>query len=150
MCSFFKFRLLFLCFVLISILTQTKTEIIQCEKCEDKNWTLVGPQMTCFIESSKIVEFENNQLTANKSDKVTGLSLSWNANLVSLPENINEIFSNLETISADGCHIQKLRKKNFAGLKKLKNLQLNSNPIVEIPDDTFEDLTSLEYLHLSK
>lgn len=106
--------------------------------------------MTCYIEHSDIVEFKNNQLSVNKDEEVTGLSMAWNKNLISLPENLNEIFPQLTAFDADCCNVQKVSKKNFAGLKKLKNLKLNSNPIEEIYDDTFEDLTSLEYLHLSK
>lgn len=127
----------------------TFADEIQCEKVEDYNWELIGLKKTCFIEESLYTDFKK-QISENKSDEVSGLSFKNSHKLKHLPEQISDVFPILEGYNADGCNIKKLKKNNFIGLNMLRNLQLNFNPIEEIPDDLFLDLENLEFLHLSK
>jgi Leucine-rich repeat (LRR) protein len=63
---------------------------------------------------------------------------------------VADSFPNLEMYNALGCSVKEISKENFAGLKKLKFLNLNFNKIERINSETFEDLVTLEELHLGK
>ena len=127
----------------------TFADEIQCEKVEDYNWEHIGLKRTCLIEESHYTDFRK-QISENQSDEISGLSFKDSHKLTNLPMKISKSFPILEGYNADGCNIKKLNKNNFVGLHKLRNLQLNFNPIEEIPDDVFQDLKNLEFLHLSK
>ena len=149
---FFRFRFVHFLLMLVVFFCYDPTTLadtIHCEKVEDFNWELIGLHRTCFIEEFQYADFKK-QISENKSDEISGLSLKNSHKLIKLPEKINKNFPNLEGYNADGCLIKKLNKNNFVGLTKLRNLQLNFNPLEEIPDNVFQDLQNLEFLHLSK
>lgn len=65
-----------------------------------------------------------------------------------MPTNLSLSFPDLIGISADFCSIKMVFKENFKNLNKLKELWLSNNQIEKVMGNTFEDLTSLEWLYL--
>lgn len=67
-----------------------------------------------------------------------------------LPEHVAEEFPNLLSYDANNCLIKAVSKKISIARGKWFLLSLGSNQIEQIASNTFEDLTSLEFLSLSK
>lgn len=89
-------------------------------------------------------------ITTPADSSVEGFYSYNNKNIRFLPENLAEKFSNLIIMWAQSCSIEKISKKNFQGLNKLRGLALSSNFIEQITSDTFEDLVSLTHLYLGE
>jgi Leucine rich repeat len=123
---------------------------ITCDEVIDHEWGYVKLQKTCWIEKTAVINSQGTRVSGERNELITGLWIAENKNVAFLPENVNEVFPNLVGYNADNCGVKTINKNNFVGLKKLKNLQLNNNPIEKIPNDAFEDLVSLEYFHFSE
>lgn len=112
------------------------------------SWDGETSYKTCIIDSA--ISLPGYSILWPKDNKMHGLRLEPNKKVKYLPENLNEIFLSLVVYSAQNCKVQEVSKVNFAELKYLRQLWLNSNQIQKVPGDTFEDLYSLEYLNLGK
>lgn len=118
--------------------------------CESVDYEVeLGTPTTCFLngESTTINSDETTIFAATGSD-VRSMFLASNKNIFFLPVNISESFQNLLILDASDCSLTKIAKINFSYLGKLLTLNLNSNQIEKIPDNTFKDLKSLQWLHL--
>lgn len=91
---------------------------------------------------------EVNVIISTNDNTVKALELETNKNIFFLPVKVAENFPNLVGYSAWECSLKEISKENFAGLNKLKILELSRNAIEAIADDTFADLTDLSYLYL--
>lgn len=78
------------------------------------------------------------------------MGLGNNKKIRFLPENPADKFPNLKLYRPYSCSIEEISKVNFKDLRKLRKLYLDNNAIRKVASDTFEDLTSLEYLSLGK
>ncbi|KAG5684223.1 hypothetical protein PVAND_013461 [Polypedilum vanderplanki] len=116
-------------------------------------WKLSEVELeTCDIENQiidakgfKIVSADDGVERSN----LKAISFAQNKNIKFLPENIGKFAPNLVEFSARNASLQVLSKKNFAGLKNLRSLNLADNKIKHIDPDAFDDLSSLEELDLS-
>lgn len=82
--------------------------------------------------------------------QVTKLDLSDNRNIEFLPISPLESFPNIVRYDAARCSIKEILKRNFAGLVILLYVHLQENQIRAISSDTFEELTKLQTVDLSK
>lgn len=89
-------------------------------------------------------------ISAEKDESVLGLNLGGNKNIFYLPNDVYKIFPSLIVYGAHLSSIQQISKRNFVNMSKLKGLFLQRNQIEIIENNTFDDLTSLEDLDLSK
>lgn len=85
-----------------------------------------------------------------ESNETKRLSMWNNKKIFYLPTDLDQTFLNLIQINAADCSIELILKENFKNLKNLKYLWLDGNRLKNIASNTFEDLESLEDLHLSE
>jgi hypothetical protein len=83
-------------------------------------------------------------------ENVTNLFLEFVPETLFLPVDLAATFKNLKDIQARGCSVATLNRRTFAGLTKLRYLDLEGNQLKELRSSTFEGLTSLKTLYLSK
>ena len=67
--------------------------------------------------------------------------------LLEIPKNINK-FSNLQRLNLSSNQIIEIKEDTFKSLTNLRELSLGNNKITEIKENTFKSLTSLQTLHL--
>lgn len=143
-------KIVFLIFLVFSLNFEVSSAGFQvlCNSTLPIKWDNGKFYKTCYI--NQVVFLPGYSIWWPKDNKMTGLKFQPNKKTKYLPENLNEIYLNLEVYQADNCTIQEISKINFAELRRLEILSLEYNQIEKIPGDTFEDLFSLKYLSLSK
>lgn len=112
-------------------------------------WADVTLARSCNMKTT-IIDSEGFLITTPADSSVEGFASYGNKNLKFMPENLAEKLPNLIIIWAQSCSIEKLSKKNFQNLNKLRGLALSNNLIEKITSDTFEDLVSLTHLYLGE
>lgn len=123
---------------------------VGCEKYENHLWKTDNQTLeTCFIQQ-QIIDEPGFSISSTRDENIKGLWFDHNNKIFYFPENISEIFPNLLGLSAEKCSIKTIVKENFRGLSNLKYLWLTGNALEMIPSNAFEDLVSLETLHLRK
>lgn len=143
----------FLCLFLIFAITKldsTNAKQVACESIYA--WGFNSPMEslnTCWIYQSTTIDEPGVTLTS-ASNEVTAISF-WRSNQIFyLPEHINGNFPNLTFYDAYSNALTEITKENFVGLNKLRWLHLHGNKLERIPNNTFDDLSSLEVLRLSE
>jgi Leucine rich repeat len=132
------------------ILETADDKDIFCESVTDVNWGYgVGIVKMCHMRETTAIDQINVNI-AMRDDEMGGLYFKNNKKISFLPVRVDEAFPNLALYNALGCSVKELSRVNFVGLKKLKILHLDSNQIEKINCGTFEDLVSLDILHLCK
>lgn len=104
--------------------------------------------MTCVMQRSAVIGSANFTISSENDSSVLGLVFQSNQRVQYLPINVSKAFPELEIYGAGACSLRTVSKENFSGLKYLRALGLQSNRIETIESDTFDDLTSLQYLYL--
>lgn len=135
------------------MLTQTALSLgVPCESIEDISygWAGVTSAKSCIMKSISYNFAREFLITSPADSSVEGFTSYTNKNIRFLPENPAEKFPNLIIMWAQDCSIEKISKKNFQDLNKLRGLALSSNLIEKITSDTFEDLVSLTHLYLGE
>jgi Leucine rich repeat len=122
---------------------------VSCQIVKNHFWNYVGNELTCYMERTFVID-KDNFTVATHNESISGYSLSLNQNVTFLPIEVSQAFPNLIVYAADRCSIKNLTKSNFKCLRKLTSLSLTFNQIEKINSVTFQDLTSLRYLVLSK
>ena len=108
-----------------------------------------------MINRLEVSRGAGTSVTALKSDDLSGLSglrtlsISWHANLTTLPRNVFYGLSNLEYLLLQSNHLTALPADVFSGLSALRAINLRNNGLSSLPDGIFSGLASLEYLNLS-
>lgn len=120
---------------------------ISCERIENYDWFRRFPNgKICYLENTLI---DSNKFTISpRRNEPMALKLELNKKAFYLPINLQNTFPQLKLYYASDCSIKALHKDNFKNLKKLIMLNLSFNQIQRIDSDTFDDLTSLEFLSL--
>lgn len=136
----------------ILCLIPSPTPYIPCETYDvDGSHYNVGQKDACLMNSQTTIDSPTTYiLSQGKDDTVGALILQNNYNVKFLPYHISSSFPDLEVINADGCLIKWISRENFIFLSKLKRINLNSNQIRKIDDDTFSGLESLAFVSLSE
>lgn len=133
------------------IANDADSKSVEC-KMTDVHWKLSnGKRQTCFIQNQIINAKDFKILPADGVDgsDIKAMSFVQNKHMKYLPENIGKFAPNLEELSARHAALHVITKKNFAGLKNMKSLNLADNQIKFIDPDAFDDLVALEELDLS-
>lgn len=123
---------------------------VECESVKVQGWVQpVGYVKTCFMKETTSIEAPG-AVISTRDETIEGLILSWNEKIFFFPDDIFVAFSNLKGISAWGCLVKEISKRNFNGLIELKYLNLEKNQIETINNGTFKGLVNLEELNLGK
>lgn len=148
-------RLMTIAALAFSSFSSLKSEIVEipeikCESIErEKHWEYTGHQLTCHFHTPPDYEFF--KFSSQGLESVTALDYCYrNKNVAKLPIKVSESFPQLITYRAQECSIEKLAKKNFDGLHRLLQLYFSGNKISVIEPGSFDDLTALNQLALSK
>ena len=99
-----------------------------------------------FIENNRIKTIDRNAF-AGIEDFLTELYIR-ESNLKSLPKDSIDFLHRLTVFSVENSQIMAMPK--VVGLKQLKLFKLDGSNIREITANTFNDLPSLRYLHISR
>lgn len=138
-------------FVLISVVLCTVSSTqLPCEEINVDTWNYVDEQVTCSLQRTTSIDSPGTDLIAAEEDKIGAIYFSSNKNISFLPDGPYENFTNVVAFAASACSLTSVYKSNFQNLKGLIRLDLDENQIEEIATNTFEDLTSLQFLWLSK
>lgn len=105
---------------------------------------------TCFMQHSTVVDAPDFIISTPRDETVEGLRFTHNKNIFFLPTETAKTFPNLIMYSAWNCSIKVVKKENFKNLNTIVAIYLSDNQIETVSSDTFEDLTSLEMISLSK
>lgn len=147
----------FLILILISaftvfIETETARKQISCEAIVNDvvSWPHVGVIRVCLMAKTTSIFMKDVQIAANPDESVTGLSFFENKKIRFPPFGVDTSFPNLEAYDFEYCSLESISRHAFKNLRKLKVLWLNNNELEQIPSDSFEDLTALEWLYLRK
>lgn len=135
----------------LSSLCAVSSEIVevQCDSINRFEWDRSGYQNTCHANISWVYDSGDFKFPSQGLEAITALSFYENR-ITQLPIKVSESFPHLITYRAQGCSIEKLAKKNFEGLRHLLQLHFSSNKISVIEPGSFDDLTALNLLALSK
>ena len=120
---------------------------ISCETIQNRYWSYVGTQETCFLTQTFI---SSDQTVISRHENVTALSFRENQRILFLPIDISVSFPGLVAMSANRCSLKTIRRECFKFLRHLVALFLFDNFIETIKDGTFSNLESLELIDLSK
>lgn len=110
--------------------------------------TNLGEVNTCNMKLCTAIN--EPKISISHPNDVGQLDLSGNKKIEFLPIDIHITFPNLLGFYASECSVKSVGNENFRYLRKLRNLNLGSNQIEKIIDETFAGLEMLEYLWLSK
>lgn len=88
-------------------------------------------------------------ISGRRENSIRGFDFDKNKKVFYLPEKIYKIYPNTLGIFASNCLIYNISKENFEGLQKLRYLNLHTNAIETITNETFEDNPDLEKIVLS-
>lgn len=131
-----------LCFTTNFALCPTK---IPCDSFKRWGWF---DGIVCVIRNSTI-DSDNFSISSKRNESVA-LDFFQNKNVSYLPKHLRNTFPKLHQIHAKACSIKAIFSYNFKNLTMLTFLDLSYNQIERIESDSFNDLTSLEQLFLSK
>lgn len=135
-----------------NIIPNASSKGVPCESIKNGQWELsdkVGKK-TCVLYDTTAIDSIGYQITSPRDEEVVATDYDSNDKIEYLAENVDEKFPNLKIIFASSCSIKSISKKSFRNLNKLDRLVLYGNQITRIDDETFNDLTSLQFLDLSK
>lgn len=128
-----------------------------CEEIVNTNWTSIRLlnettsvlSLTCHLWGT-VVDSNDFLITSARNETVEGFFAQENKNLEYLPTNLGEKFPNLLFLATVNCSIKEITKESFKGLSLLRNLYLHSNQIEKIDDDTFDYISAIQLIALSK
>lgn len=121
----------------------------------DNNLTLFPPLLkvlhnvrTFVLDSNNLAFVSDESVEIAVGTKVTDLSIQ-NCSLSRVPGALSKL-TNLTKINLSNNHLRTLENKDFDNLHRLRRLIVSKNPIINIANETFKDLTSLEELDLTE
>jgi Leucine-rich repeat (LRR) protein len=137
--------------VIIGLFENISAKEISCEKVGDYEWLdpAFGTFKTCQMQNTTVID-EKDVKISPRDESINGLLFKWNSKIELLPIAVDQTFPNLFVYDCQDCAVKTISKENFAGLTKLKYLNLGYNYIENVNGDYFKDLVSLEKLYLRK
>lgn len=82
-------------------------------------------------------------VNGKSNENVEAIILS-NLALDRFPRLLGCFFPNLKTVTGNNCGLRSIGKADLKGLTKLKQLSLNGNRIISLPNDLFEPTPNIE------
>ena len=134
------------------LLCDASVKEISCEKFNVVPSPLSAELKQCLLNEVTIINSPDYVIvsTSDENETIESITFAYNKNIKYLPQGVHEVFPNLRWYDAVMCAIKKISKANFAQLGKVQMLNLDGNLIEEIESGTFEDLTSLQEIYISK
>lgn len=137
-----------ICFSLVCE-TLTQADLVNCEAISNYKWNKEELK-ACWLDKKIVINSTDLKISSPRDETITGLILNENKKIFYLPIAVHEKYPNLIIYVPAACSLISISRDNFRNLNRLKLLWLSGNPIKKINSDTFQDLKSLEELHLSK
>lgn len=109
-----------------------------------------GSGISCNLEKSLVLSENGTKLINVKNENVTEFIGENISGLEDLPEDIGEVFKNLDLFRLVNSSLKSINKKNFRGMLKVTYMNLEENSIELIDADTFDDMESLLTLKLEE
>lgn len=131
---------------LIVVLPRSKQKPLSCEEIT-KSEFISGTN--CHMANTTMINHDDTPISV-KDLNMTILSFTLNSDVYFLPVAMHKSFPNLQDIDARSCTIREISKKNFEHLQELRELRLDGNFISKIRSNTFEGLSNLKGVELSK
>ena len=101
------------------------------------------------MQISTIINATDVEVSA-RDESINVLNFNYNKKIFYLPIKVSEKFPSLEVYYAFSCSLTTISKANFAGLSRLRVLDLSVNQIEKLRSDTFEGLETMDTLYLCK
>jgi Leucine-rich repeat (LRR) protein len=136
--------------VIIGFFENISTKEISCESFESYEWiSSIGTFKTCRMQNTTVID-EKDVKISPRDESINGLLFKLNIKIKFLPIEVDQTFPNLFVYNCEDCWLKEISKENFAGLTKLKSLDLGYNFIENVNGNYFKELVSLEQLYLRK
>jgi hypothetical protein len=113
-------------------------------------YPFAGILYTCIMKYEKTIDSRGFTFDGDAKLDIEALSFESNENILYLPEKVAEKFPNLLAYGIERSRLKVIDRVNFKNLTKLRHLRLYESDITQIRKGTFDDLTALLYLSLSK
>lgn len=134
--------------VCYSLVCETLTQL-ECEAISNYEWNKQVLK-TCWMNRTTVINSTGLKIFSSFDETMAGLIFNENKKIFYLPIDVHKKYPNLIIYVPAGCSLMSISRENFRNLGRLKMLWLSGNLIEKINSDTFEDLKSLEELHLSE
>lgn len=129
---------------------RTKAQIA-CETVKLSLNTLVRrPSAACHMTKYTAIRDVGFVILDPFNETVGHIYMQGNKNVEFLPISVHLTFPKLEDYIADECAIREISKSNFEKLNLLWKIELAGNQIYAVLSDTFEGLSELRSINLSK
>lgn len=139
----------FLIFALFLLAQQIKAATMNCEKTPLLFNERLGRIRSCFLADVTAIDSPGFEI-AERNEQIYALYFESNTKIHFLPVKVHEKFPNLLLFTSSSCSLTEISKPNFEKMAQLEFLYLESNKIEKIVSNTFEDLTALKEIDLSK
>lgn len=123
---------------------------IACESIRAITLGFIGQIISCNIQMYTVIKDIGYSISDPYNVKITKMNFNDNRNIEFLPNSPSHKFPNLVHYHAERCAIKEISKRNFERLHSLWNILLQGNQIRAVLKDTFQGLTKLSRLDLSK
>lgn len=131
----------------IASIYEASVKKISCEKVKEIQ---SGELKKCLLTEHTVINAPGYILISPKDESVESISFAYNKNIKYLPQSVFEIFPALKVFDAAACAIKNISNGNFAHLGNLSDIYLDGNLIDRIESGTFEGLTLLKTIFISK
>lgn len=134
----------------MKVILETAASDFGCSISQKFHWSIYNGELHTCMTIGVTINSPETSIMSDRDGTVQGMVFDDNPEIKFLPINVHEKFPNIIGLSAWQCAIKVVSKKNFKNLSHLTVLSLARNQIEKVDIDTFDDLTSLEKLHLRK
>jgi Leucine-rich repeat (LRR) protein len=114
------------------------------------------PELDHHLHCEVIGLTDDHTITGYKSlsnqnfDNEKEVTISYKNLQQKLPFGIGSVFPYLTSLDVSVSNVKNIERKNFVGMKNLRDLRLFFNNIEQLPDDVFSDLEELQWLNIAK
>lgn len=106
--------------------------------------------MLIFVGDPQIVtDVTQNHLQGRNNNEVRGLWIQGQTMRLA-PRHVATFFPNLEAIFFHSNGLEELSPEDFSGLRNLRELQINNNPLRYAENGAFRNLNHLSVLHFNR
>ncbi|CRK94700.1 CLUMA_CG008200, isoform A [Clunio marinus] len=120
-------------------------ELIGNYKIEKKNYSykFTTSKVVCWSLINEVFKISGDHLESSTEEDVSEASFI-NQLIFYFPRNLGIFFPNLQVLTLYSCGIKRISKFDLHGLRRLKEISLNGNHLVTLPNNLFESTPEIE------
>jgi Leucine-rich repeat (LRR) protein len=146
-------RRVFLCLWLF-IVSSSASETVDCfltALVQERYKIVVDPEdyEGCSFPIETVISTPTATLSNERNEDILAVDFNIAKRISFLPNNLYEVFPNLEAILVSFTNLKVLTKRNLRNLSKLQQLEVDHSRLKEIDENAFESVANLMYLELS-